>query len=99
MRKCACDMRGFLSFLILWFLRKKPMSGVEIAREIELRKGCRPNAGTIYPALKELLQKKAIEATAKRGREKVYALTPSGRKQLEDAVAAFKRVFCDVFRE
>ena len=48
----CCDMRGLLSFLILFLLSKKPMHGQEIANELERRKGIRPSPGTIYPALK-----------------------------------------------
>jgi len=28
--KPACDMRGYLSFLILWLVNAKPMSGAEM---------------------------------------------------------------------
>ena len=52
--KCHCDMKGLLSYLILWNLSKKNMTGAEIAKELEKRKGTRPSPGTIYPALKEL---------------------------------------------
>ncbi len=30
----CCDMRGMLSFMILWLLQKKPMYGDEIAQEL-----------------------------------------------------------------
>ena len=93
----VCDMRGFLSFLILWLLSKKPMNGAELAREIEKRKGCKPNPGTIYPALKELARKKAIVAHAKEGKEKVYSLTNLGKEQLDLSVSSFCKTFYDVF--
>ena len=47
-------MKGFLSYLILWNLNKKSMTGAELAKDFEERKGTKPNPGTIYPALKEL---------------------------------------------
>ena len=50
----CCDMRGMLSFLILFLLSKKPMCGSELAKEIGKRKGETPSPGTIYPALKAL---------------------------------------------
>ena len=93
----VCDMRGFLSFLILWLLRKKPMSGAELAKEMEARKGCKPNPGTIYPALKELLRKKAVKVHAQKGKEKIYVLTPMGKEQLDAATHSFCKVFYDVF--
>lgn len=92
----ACDMRGFLSFLILWLLSKKPMSGAQLADELEKRKGCRPNPGTIYPALKELARKKAILLHEKDGK-KTYSLTASGRQELDRAVNTFAKIFYDVF--
>jgi DNA-binding PadR family transcriptional regulator len=93
---CACRMKGFLSFLILWLLGKKNMSGAELAREIEKRKGLKPNPGTIYPALKELLQKGTIELVSGSEKEKSYALTKKGRKELEAAKNSFCRIFYDV---
>jgi len=93
----ACDMRGYLSFLILWIVSKKPASGAEIARELEKRKGCRPNPGTIYPALKELVGKKAIAVAPKGGKEKVYTITPLGKSQMETARNSFCKTFYDVF--
>ena len=93
----VCDMRGYLSFLILWIVSKKPASGAEIARELEKRKGCKPNPGTIYPALKELVEKKAITVAPKGGKEKVYSITPLGRSQMETARNSFCKAFYDVF--
>jgi DNA-binding PadR family transcriptional regulator len=93
----VCDMRGYLSFLILWIVSKKPASGAQIARELEKRKGCKPNPGTIYPALKELVGKKAIVAAPKGGKEKVYSITPLGRSQMESARTSFCKTFYDVF--
>ena len=73
------------------------MSGAELAKEMEARKGCKPNPGTIYPALKELLRKKAVKVHAQKGKEKIYALTPMGREQSDAAACAFCKVFYDVF--
>ena len=39
----CCDMRGMLSFMILWLLSKKPMYGQQLATEIGKRKGANPN--------------------------------------------------------
>ncbi|HIH20416.1 TPA: PadR family transcriptional regulator [Candidatus Micrarchaeota archaeon] len=89
-------MRGFLSFLILWLLNKKPMNGAELASEIEKRKGFRPNPGTIYPALKELTIKKVIIIKAGNGNRKIYTITPNGKEELEIAKAIFLKTFYDV---
>lgn len=94
----ACDMRGFLSFLILWLLNKKSMTGAELAEEIGRRKGgCKPNPGTIYPALKELVRKKAIALKNSREKQKAYALTPAGKAELGRAIDVFSKTFYDLF--
>jgi len=49
-------MRGLLSFLILHLLTKKKMYGAEIADEIARRKAEKPNPGTLYPTLKQLVK-------------------------------------------
>ena len=82
----CCDMRGMLSFLILFLLSKKSMHGQEIADELGKRKGSKPSPGTIYPALKYLKEKKE-------GKIIVYSLTTDGQKSLK----ASKEVFCRTF--
>jgi DNA-binding PadR family transcriptional regulator len=97
MKREVCDMRGFLSFLILFLLSKKQMSGSQLAEELGKRKGCKPTPGTIYPALKELVSKNAIEVKSKSGKEKIYALTKFGRGELAVARNAFCKAFYDLF--
>jgi DNA-binding PadR family transcriptional regulator len=84
-------MRGFLSYLILWLLSKKSMSGTELSAELERRKGTKPSPGTIYPALKELREKGLISADG----NKVYSLTKKGQGELKGACAFFCRMFYD----
>lgn len=96
MKEDACDMRGYLSFLILWLLHKKPMAGSELAEEIGKRKGFKPNPGTIYPTLGDLAKRKAISFKAQ-GKRKVYTLTPKGKSMLAASVNQFCRCFYDVF--
>ncbi|MBI5884778.1 PadR family transcriptional regulator [archaeon] len=86
------DVKGFLSYLLLWMLSKKSMAGAEIARELEKRRGSRPSPGTIYPALKELKLKGFIEAD----RKKVYSLTKKGRLELNKTCSLFCRIFYDM---
>jgi PadR family transcriptional regulator len=92
-----CDMRGMLSFMILWLLSTRPMYGQELANEIEARRGDKPNPGTIYPALKELASRGMIRGHLE-GRNTVYELTTTGRKSLSKALEYFKRAFGEIFR-
>jgi PadR family transcriptional regulator, regulatory protein PadR len=92
----ACDMRGMLSFMILWLLSKRPMYGQELAAEIGKRRGDKPNPGTIYPALKDLASRGMIEAHLE-GRNSVYELTPRGREGLVRSLEYFRRAFGEIF--
>lgn len=96
MKENSCDMRGFLSFLILFILSKKSMCGQEITEEIEKRKGCRPSPGTIYPALKHLKENNLIKEK-KEGKTISYTLTTEGKKTLEESKIQFCRTFKDIF--
>ena len=91
----CCDMRGFLSFLILFLLSKKSMHGQEIADEIEKRKGERPSPGTIYPALKSLKEAGFI-SEEKAGKAIVYSLTDEGKRTFKVAKQKFVSAFLDV---
>ncbi len=91
----CCDMRGMLSFLILFLLSKKPMHGQEIASELEKRKGCKPSPGTIYPALKSLKEDGLIKET-KEGKTITYRLTKEGEEGFKEARKQFCRTFTDV---
>lgn len=96
MDKSYCDMRGFLSFLILFMLSKRNMHGQEIALELEKRKGCKPSPGTIYPALKQLKENGLIKES-KSGKTITYSLTNEGKKAFEHAKMQFCKTFSDVF--
>lgn len=95
---CGCDMRGMLSFLILWMLSKRSMHGEEMAEEIGRRRGEKPKAGTIYPALKDLKDGGLIKGD-KRGKTVVYSLTPSGKKAARESMSYFGKAFGDVIED
>lgn len=88
----CCNMRGYLTYLILWNLNKSKMNGAEIAKELEKRKGSKPNPGTIYPALKELKGKGLIKAD----KNKTYSLTKKGEREIQSACAFFCQIFYDM---
>jgi DNA-binding PadR family transcriptional regulator len=96
--ECCCDMRGMLSFLILWLLSKKPMHGQEIAKEIAKRKGIKPTPGTIYPALKDLKKRGLIKAK-KTNRKIVYSLTNKGETGIKKACTYFCKAFGEIFEQ
>ena len=94
----CCDMRGLLSFSILWLLTKKDMYGQEMAEELGKMRGTKPNPGTLYPALQELERRGLVE-TRKEGRKKFYVLTDSGSTGVVEACEYFCTVYADIFRE
>jgi DNA-binding PadR family transcriptional regulator len=76
--------RGMLRHLTLIMLKEKPMSGSEIAEEIESYMDWKPSPGSIYPLLSNLQEEEFIEIkedsdpTLKR-----FSLTEKGIKELE----------------
>jgi PadR family transcriptional regulator, regulatory protein PadR len=92
----GCDMRGFLSFQILWLLSKKDMHGDEIAEQIKKRRGEKPKAGTLYPALKDLSEKGLISGK-KTGKIVKYTLTSDGKAVVKQARTYFVQCFGDIF--
>ena len=95
MGKDCCDMRGMLSFLILFLLSKKEMNGQEISNELEKRRGTRPSPGTIYPALKSLNEAKFIKERKDSGMI-FYSLTDIGMRAYKEAKQQFVKTFMDV---
>lgn len=90
-------MRGMLSFQILWMLSKRDMHGDQLADELEKKRGEKPKAGTIYPALKDLKAKGMIKGR-KDGKIIVYSLTPKGKETMKFARDYFCRCFGDIFK-
>ena len=91
MRESSCEMKGFLTLLILWMLNKHNLTGAQLAEEIARRKGSKPSPGTIYPALKDLREKGLISAN----KQKVYSLTRKGRIEMEHGLQMFCTAFAD----
>lgn len=94
--KDCCDMKGFLSFTVLWLISKGGMSGAAIMQELKKRRGSRPSPGTIYPVLKGLSKSGFIRETKSGGKEKRYVLTAKGRKEVAAATRKFCRMFYDM---
>ena len=94
----CCDMRGMLSFYILWLLSKRPMNGKELSEELGHRRGSRPSAGTIYPALKEL-RTKGLVVMERTGRATLYTLSEDGCEGLKSACRYFCKAYEEIFEE
>jgi DNA-binding PadR family transcriptional regulator len=85
-------MKGLLGFMVLWMLRDEPKTGMELARELEERKGHRPSPGTIYPVLKVLTERGLLDVDG----EKRYSLTDEGREELDRSLDHFFSMFFDI---
>ena len=81
--------RGLLRFLVLKMLSEKPMSGTEIAEQINEQTGgrWRPSSGSIYPLLAWMLNKGFTKESIK-GEEglKRYTFTDEGSKFLNKQI-------------
>ena len=91
-------LQGTLDLLILRTLELRPLHGVGITDRIALvTKGTfQVGPGSLFPALHRLAEKGLIEGEWKEldsgRRAKVYALTASGRKQLNQEKLNWKKV-------
>lgn len=89
---------GTLTLLILRLLARGPLHGYAIAQRIHLlsQEELSVEEGSLYPALQKLLVNgwvKAAWTRSESGREvREYRLTASGRRQLESALAEYRRV-------
>jgi len=88
----VCEIKGPLGFLVLWIISKKSSNGVEVAADIEKRRGCKPSPGTIYPVLKDHKEKGFIKL-GKGGR---YSLTILGKKELKRHSKMCCKLFYDM---
>jgi PadR family transcriptional regulator, regulatory protein PadR len=88
-------MKGFLSFIILWFLHNEKLSGKQISGKIRKLKGEEPSPGTIYPALKELSNNGFVDFRQD-GKQKIYFLTQQGHNEIHEKVKLFKKIFSPI---
>ncbi len=75
-------MRGQLKTIMINMLSKKPMSGTELAAEIQEELGWKPSYGSIYPALDQLAKEGIIEQCPAENK-KEYKLTRKGKQELK----------------
>ena len=79
-------VKSNLDLIILWPLKAKPRWGYEINMEIKERFKVYLSAGTLYPLLHSLEDKRCIEGVweAEKGRgRRIYRITTEGKEYLE----------------
>jgi PadR family transcriptional regulator, regulatory protein PadR len=91
-------LQGTLDMLVLRALQLEPMHGWGITERIEQwsESVLQLGQGTLYPALYRLerqgLIRSAWQITENNRRARYYALTPAGRRHLNDDVAEWRRM-------
>ena len=77
--------RGFVQLAILHLLEEGPKHGYQLMKELESRSGgfYSASAGTVYPALQELLEREMI-ALVLESEKKIYSLASMGKARLEE---------------
>jgi transcriptional regulator len=84
--------------VVLRVLSRQPLHGYAIAQSIRQlsRDELSVEEGSLYPALQKLLIKGWVKAAwreSESGRQvREYRITPSGRRQLDDEVAEYRRM-------
>jgi PadR family transcriptional regulator PadR len=98
-------LQGTLDLMVLKTLESMgPLHGYGIARRIEQvsGNGLNMNQGTIYPALLRLEQRGWVKSewgtSESNRRAKFYALSPRGRKQIEEETENWERVAATMAR-
>src|SRR5213595_3455622 len=85
MSKAVSDrfVKSFLDLFVLDLLDDGPKHGYEIMREFKTRTGARIGAGTLYPLLYELEERKLVAGewnSPNRRSRRVYKITEPGAK-------------------
>lgn len=77
-----------LDFAILGLLMEGPRHGYELKRALGELGFWKVSFGSLYPALRRLEKRGAIEATGGTGRRKAYRMTELGRRTFDDLLTA-----------
>ncbi|WP_313891926.1 PadR family transcriptional regulator [Psychrobacillus sp.] len=88
--------RGFIQWAILHLLKEGSMHGYQIMKELESRSGglYSASAGTVYPALQELLEKELIDLEPESDK-KTYFITEKGTVRLKEFTDSREGEFWD----
>ena len=90
MSKAVTDrmVKSFLDLFVLDLLDGSPKHGYEIMRELKNRTGTRIGAGTLYPLLYALEERRLVDGewnSPNRRSRKIYKLTEPGAKYKRQA--------------
>src|SRR3974377_568780 len=95
---------GALEIMILESLRHRPMHGYALVKHIKQASDnlLQVEEGSLYPALQRLLREGLLESRAgvsAQGRPtRIYRLTKSGQRHLEQEVTSFEKMFAGITR-
>ncbi|WP_051475668.1 PadR family transcriptional regulator [Bacillus sp. J37] len=86
--------RGIIQLAILQLLKEEPRHGYQVMKQLEERSGgyYSPSAGTIYPSLQDLVEKKLIEVKLD-GDKKIYALNEEGLEFINELISEEDDIF------
>ncbi|MCM3587375.1 PadR family transcriptional regulator [Mesobacillus maritimus] len=78
--------RGFIQLAVLHLLGERSMHGYQIMKELEERSDgmYKASAGTVYPALQELLDKGLIDLSMDELEKKTYSINSKGQQRLAE---------------
>jgi len=89
---------GALEMMVLQTLRRKALHGYAIAKNIKESSAdlLVIEEGSLYPALQRMLRAKWVKAewglSARNRRVRIYSITATGRKQLEEQCSSYERM-------
>lgn len=95
---------GALEMMILQSLRLKPMHGYALAKHIKQVSDdlLQIEEGSLYPALQRMLKEGWVESkagvSAKNRPIRIYRLTKTGLKHLQQEVSSFEKMFAGITR-
>jgi DNA-binding PadR family transcriptional regulator len=98
-KKKPTKRRGLIQLAVIQLLKEEPRHGYEIMKLLEERSEgvYSPSAGTIYPALQDLLERGLISIDEQTDK-KVYTLTSDGLEFLSEKVHDEDEVFWEEWR-
>jgi PadR family transcriptional regulator PadR len=95
---------GALEMMVLQTLKRRPLHGYALAQHIKQTSNdlLQIEEGSLYPALQRILKEGWVKAewgvSATNRRVRIYQLTPSGRKHVEQAVSSFEQMLEGITR-